>query len=112
MAKKIKKDKELLRLRRQVEALKAQLAERGTGGVKGVKGKEGLEGVRELKEGKNEAAEFSCLAGPYLKGDLFRTFSLAFVSLAIIFSLYLTQSQWPQALDKLSSALQEIRLSF
>ncbi len=91
MAKKKRKDKEVARLRREVEALRAQIKV-----SRPEDGRPLAERKQENKKTKEQVSKESQVKSVVvdIRSDLRKTAILTTVCLGILFTLYLTQSRW------------------
>ena len=92
MAKKTRKDKEVARLRREVEVLKAQLAGEGAAGAKPLKKsspeKEVLKDDPQVKtKGPSKSTAGTRVETKHIKADLIKSGVLTAAALAIIVAL-------------------------
>lgn len=101
MSKKTRKEKEVSRLRREVEILRAELA---TGSKpKARELPQAFPSLAARKSEPNEAPSPAAEANSppdqsYLKKDLLRTFLLSLAAFLMIFSVYLLQTKFSQLL--------------
>ena len=95
MSKKTRQEKDLARLRRQIEVLKAQNSERSH---------DYSPPPREVREESKpekpaeppiKSLEIKKVAPKFIKADLLKTTALALIALAIILLLYLLRNQIP-----------------
>jgi len=86
MARKKRKDKEVARLRREVEILRAQLSSKTAGQAGGLSVGEKRRPQKSQTETKQAIID--------IRPDLRKTIVLTIVCLGILLALYLTQSRW------------------
>lgn len=89
--KKSRSEKEVARLRREVEILRAQLVKEEKSKPSPTKVEKVIENVNEVKIATLEASEKSY---DYVRQGLKKTAILAIVTMALLIGLYFSQSQW------------------
>ncbi len=92
VAKKTKKEKELARLRREIEVLRAQLPEQDT-----IEATKEVKVIREpgVKPKTLQQAGIQRVDSKFIKADLLRATILTLISLAVIAILYIFRNQIP-----------------
>ncbi len=92
VAKKTKKEKELARLRREVEVLRAQLSKQDT-----TEATKEVKVIREpgVKPKTLQQAGIQRVDSKFIKADLLRATILTLISLAVIAILYIFRNQIP-----------------
>ena len=92
VAKKTKKEKELARLRREIEVLRAQLPKQDT-----IEATKEVKVIREpgVKPKTLQQAGIQRVDSKFIKADLLRATILTLISLAVIAILYIFRNQIP-----------------